>query len=404
MKIGILTYGFSGWGGGIDFIRHMLTFLDEAHKSGGQVSTVLILPKDSFLDVLIKKLYPFRNLLKQLLKKEKLSWRGMPTYSQAYLLQTFSEFIENTEIAISGSSYNAQLNDAIKLGVDIVFPCIKVPPKNFKLPWIGYIPDFQHLYLPNFFTKLEIESRNIAFANMLHSAQNIIVYGKEVILDADRFYPGHTAKLHALPFCPCPQKEWVYSSLDVREEYGINSPYFLISNQFWVHKDHGTAFRAFAKYCQEHGSADLVCTGEVCDYRFPAYAGELFSLLDSLGISKRVKILGHIPKIHQISLLKNSLAVVQATLFEGGPGGGSSYDAVSLGVPVIASNIAINLEIDCGDIVFFKAGNFQDLSRAMHSITQNAFSKKSNDELWKEGVERKCIISNALLDILKRAI
>ena len=32
--------------------------------------------------------------------------------------------------------------------------------------------------------------------------------------------------------------------------------------------------------------------------------------------------------------MKNSEALIQASLFEGGPGGGSSYEAMSLNIPI----------------------------------------------------------------------
>lgn len=404
MKISILTYGFSGWGGGIDFIRQILSFLDEIQESEMNMSKMLILPKDNVLGYLIKISYPYFNLLKQFLGKEKLLWKKKPGYSQEYLKNTFSDFNGNTAIILSGPSFNSQLKNAIQMDADIVFPCIDVPPDNFKLPWIGYIPDFQHHHLPQFFSKNEINIRNKAFSKMLNSAKHIVVNGREVIRDANRFYPGHSARLHALPFGPCPQKKWVFSTLDLREKYGITAQYFLISNQFWIHKDHKTAFRGFAKYCQEGGRADLVCTGEVLDYRVPGYIGELLAMLDSLGISKRVKILGHIPKIHQISLVKEALAVIQTTHFEGGPGGGSSYDAVSLGVPVIASNIPINLEMDCGDVTFYRVGDHDDLTSAMHYSHLKIKTKKSNNELWNEGLERRMVVANFLISVIKKAI
>lgn len=45
-------------------------------------------------------------------------------------------------------------------------------------------------------------------------------------------------------------------------------------------------------------------------------------LAKKLGIESKIKILGHIPKLEQIELIKNCIAVIQPTLFEGGPGGG----------------------------------------------------------------------------------
>lgn len=61
----------------------------------------------------------------------------------------------------------------------------------------------------------------------------------------------------------------------------------------------------------------------------------------------------YIAKLDQIALLKKSIAVIQPTLFEGGPGGGASYDAISLGKPLIVSDIKVNQEIEQSERVFF---------------------------------------------------
>ena len=73
------------------------------------------------------------------------------------------------------------------------------------------------------------------------------------------------------PFAPCAQLDWLKNDLDVRDLYKIELLYFLISNQFWRHKDHETAFKAFAKYRANGGNAILVCTGGIDDYRSPGY-------------------------------------------------------------------------------------------------------------------------------------
>lgn len=404
MKIGILSQGFTGWGGGIDFIRYMLSYLDEEQKTNPDIHMTLFLPKDDFLEKLKKTSYPVRNLLSQLKKRKALRWEKRPGFSSGYLLNTYKEFAVSTDIVMSGSSLNAQLNSAISAKLDMVFPCMDVPDKSFSLPWVGYLFDFQHRYYPEFFSKDEIQSRNNAFEEMLFKAQHIVVNGRAVINDAKLFYPAHTAKLHALPFCPCPMPHWLDMQLEARGKYEITRPYFLICNQFWKHKDHRTAFLAFKEYCDRGGDALLICTGSTNDFRFPEYFQEISHLIDKLNLTKKIRILGHIPKDDQISLMKNALSVIQPTLFEGGPGGGASYEAISLGIPVIASDIPINKEMNCGEVTFFPAGDSLRLAEIMCECGEAPPSRADNSALLAQGLERRKNAGRVLYNVFLEAV
>jgi glycosyltransferase involved in cell wall biosynthesis len=404
MKIGILSYGFTGWGGGVDFIRHILLHLDEEQKVNPTLHRVLFLPKNNFLEKIKKITYPLRNLFRQIKEGKSLKWEIRPGFSSSYLLNTYKEFSGDKGIILSGSNLNAQLKSALAADVDVVFPCMDLPSVHFSLPWVGYIFDFQHHYYPEFFSNEEIENRNNIFQKMLFNAQHIVVNGHAVIKDAELFYPGHTARLTALPFSPCPLPQWLTINRDVHGDYDIESPYYLISNQFWKHKDHKTAFLAFKEYCNYGGEALLVCTGATEDYRFPNYFHELLGLINDLKLSNKIRILGHIPKEDQISLMRGSLGVIQPTLFEGGPGGGSAYEAISLGVPVIASSIAINLEMNCGDIAFFKAGDYSDLASILIRRGLTPYIRQDNEHLLSVGLERRKKTGKALINVCLDAI
>jgi glycosyltransferase involved in cell wall biosynthesis len=382
----------------------MLNFLIEAKKNGEDVSITLFLPRDTLLNTLKNFVYPIRSALFQMVKREKIIWIQRPGFSAKYLENTFSDFNTHLKVVFCGRSFQSQLNAAKQYEVDLVFPCIDVPPISFSIPWVGYIPDFQHCHLPQYFSEKEIITRNKKFSEMLNQANNIVVYSKAVSNDADVFSPRYKAKIHTLPFCPCPQKEWVSNQIDVRSKYGVQSPYFLISNQFWAHKDHATAFRAFAKYCKMGGKASLVCTGEPSDNRFPFYFNDLLTLLNDLEISDKVKILGHIPKLDQIALLKKSVAVIQTTHFEGGPGGGAVYDAISLGIPAIVSNIPVNLEIDCGEVSFFNVGNHADLAEIMLTFDMKISQRKTNSHIWDLGLKRREFGAKSLMKVINEAL
>jgi glycosyltransferase involved in cell wall biosynthesis len=117
-----------------------------------------------------------------------------------------------------------------------------------------------------------------------------------------------------------------------------------------------------------------------------------------------IKILGHIPKNDQISLVKFTLAIVQSTLFEGGPGGGAAYDAIALGIPVIASNIPVNLEINCGDVSFFTASNHNQLAVALQKRGTKLKARPSNEKLLEDGITRKRLCGEFILHIGSQAI
>lgn len=402
MKISILTHGFANWGGGIDFIRFISSSIACA-ASNDHIHKNLIIPKNDYKLKIRHSIYPFKQALNQIANGEFPDWKTKPKLSEAYYQNMFSDLSPEFEILQSGSNYTDQLNTTIRLDSDIVLPCLVPPNKNFSLPWIGYLPDFQHRHFPQFFSKQEIKGRNRNFKYMLDNADHLIVNARAVQQDIECFYADHKANIHVLPFSPHPQLNWLTSELDCREKYHINKPYFMISNQFWKHKDHVTAFKAFAQYLQHGGNAILVCTGETNDYRFPNYFRELQDLIKLLEIEQYVRILGHIPKIEQISLLKQSLAIVQPTLFEGGPGGGACYDAIALGVPVIVSNIPVNLEIDCGEVCFFEAGNYISLAQALHQRGDKQLFRPSVQHLMQVGHDRQRRCGEFILNVIEQA-
>jgi glycosyltransferase involved in cell wall biosynthesis len=202
-----------------------------------------------------------------------------------------------------------------------------------------------------------------------------------------------------LPFAPSVPPEWLDKDPSVvRRESGVPENYFIICNQFWVHKDHKTAFIAFASLLSRlHGDdVALVCTGGLHDYRAPGHIDRLKELLLELKITERVYLLGHIAKSEQIALVRGAVAVIQPTLFEGGPGGGSIYDAVALGVPSIVSDIPVNREVDASNLSYFSPGDDAELARLMLNAMENRKASASVAELLLQGEKRLAKLGQTL--------
>ena len=403
MKIGIETKGFETWGGGIDFIRHLASAIEVADEKH-QYEKHLLLIKNDWRYHITKLTHPYISILQAIRNGDRIKWQAFNKFDQNYLKKTFSNH-KSIIFDFPGFTFNSHLKYAKKKKFDILLPCINPPSKKYDLPWVGYIYDFQHKYYPQFFSKKNLSDRDFAFTNMLKQSKHVIVNAKMVKSDIEKFMPDCKTKIHILPFSPSPMVEWLNDTRDLRKQYGIEKPYFIISNQFWIHKDHKTAFKGFSEFLDLVGKKyQLVCTGSTNDYRFPNYYIELLNLIKQLGIKEDVKILGHIPKLDQIVLLKKSIAVIQPTLFEGGPGGGASYDAISLGKPLIVSDIAVNREIEENErVFFFMAKNTNSLMKKMNEVSKINFNNIPNKLLYSLGMQRKKVCGKFLLKVIRYA-
>ena len=98
--------------------------------------------------------------------------------------------------------------------------------------------------------------------------------------------------------------------------------------------------------------------------------------------------------------MKNSLAIIQPTLFEGSTGGGVLGDAISIGVPAIISDIKVNLEAKKEtNCYYFKTKNHKDLAHKMVKIIDNPPKRVTQKELEKKSKIRAVNLGNKLIEI-----
>ena len=341
MRIGVLGHGFLDWGGGIDFLRALVSSL---HHTGEAVDLHLLVPSRGPRLSAQQALRQVYRMAKAALGDDRVPAGRRDSHSLARLVSdAAARPIPICEVDIGAPALERA---ARKLSVDALFPSIVPLPADFRTPWVGYIFDFQHRYFPQLFTSSERARRDRDFSAMLINAPSVIVNARAVAADISRFHPEARARVFVLPFSAAPEPAWLQAQLTSKNKYGLAGRYFIICNQFWKHKDHATAFEAFAQIAGNRPDIDLVCTGPTDDYRDPEYSPTLERALVRGGIATRVHILGMVPKADQINLLKGSIALIQPTLFEGGPGGGAVFDAAALGVRCIVSDISVNRELE----------------------------------------------------------
>jgi len=398
MRIAVAGWGFSSWQGGLDFVRLvLLALLRDGAREGAELS--LLLTRPTLADRARNRLAPLKRGALQLARGLRPDFSRAPFFGEDDMRRHFDSIGDGISIRFIGADDRA-LRDALRwIGPDVVLPSIRTLGREFPRPWIGYIYDFQHRYLPEFFTPAAREARDTQFRRILEDATTVVVNARAVRDDARRFFPGGRAAIFTLPFAPIPDERWHALRPDSpRARYGIPERYFLVSNQFWAHKDHETAWRALARLAARGGMGDvvMVCTGQTHDQRFPLHFPELMERARRLGVARRLAILGHIPKADQIALMKGCAAVVQPTLFEGGPGGGAVYDAVALGVPSIVSDIPVNREIDDPGVAFFRTGDDEDLEEKMRRALDAPRAEPDPARLREAAAARLALLSQAL--------
>lgn len=221
---------------------------------------------------------------------------------------------------------------------------------TFKLvPWI---PDFQHLHLPEMFTQQEIDWRNQTFNKMIKGGDLIILSSDDALKDLGLFSEVNKYKGRVLHFVSLADKN-IYN-LDfeiIKEKYGIRGKYFYLPNQFWKHKNHITVFEAVKKAKAMGVELKIICSGQGADSRNPKHFDELMEFIKSNKLEDNISILGMIDYQHVLGLMRNSLALINPSLFEGWST--SVEEAKSLGKNLIVSDIATHREQNAASCIFF---------------------------------------------------
>ena len=297
--------------------------------------------------------------------------------------------------------YFTKENEYKNFNPDFIFPLIStIEKKNFLSA--GYIYDLQHCDLPELFSTKEIKMRDNLFKKVLRGNDTILVNSNFVKKGILKTYRTKKNKINVIPFLPFiyDKKKNIY--FDIKKKYEINSNYFLICNRFWKHKNHEIAFKAFQNFLKYQPNYQLICTGDISDTRFPMYFKELNRKYHSLILNKKIRILDVIPREDQIGLIQNAKAVVQPTLYEGGPGGFSSYEAISYGKKLIISDIPINREIKSKNTFFFNPNSQNNLTKLFLKVSKQKNYKIYNYKKNLENNKKK--LGNYFLGFIEKTL
>lgn len=216
----------------------------------------------------------------------------------------------------------------------------------------AWICDFQHKHLPEFFSSDELKNRDRMFQQIASESENVVVSSCSAKEDFETFLSSDSRSPVVLSFRVNIPSEWRSCDATItREKYCLPEKYFIVCNQFWIHKNHSVVLSAVEKLKDEFPDLVVAMTGRISDYRQPAYMDEILATIHQSGIHENCRLLGLIPKVDQINLVRAATAVIQPSLFEGWST--IVEESHALGKRILLSDLPVHREQNPPGAVFF---------------------------------------------------
>lgn len=255
---------------------------------------------------------------------------------------------------------------------------------------IAWIPDFQHIHYPDFFDEAKKRKRNEEYQKIA-DGEFLILSSQDCWNDFNSLFPEHKCAVEIVPFVSYIEKQ--IGSITKDKEHEILNKYELaggkyvcIMNQFWKHKNHIVVFEAIAKIVEQESDDDVqfVFTGLMEDFRNPEYINRLKDILKEEQVANKIKILGFIDRVEQLTIMKNAEYVIQPSLFEGW--GTVVEDAKVLDKTILLSDIPVHREQMTEKCVLFNPNDSLQLAELI--IREN---KKTHESSIKSGITEMAI-------------
>jgi glycosyltransferase involved in cell wall biosynthesis len=238
--------------------------------------------------------------------------------------------------------------------LDVIVPVSYVPARTGRLRTVGWIPDFQHVHLPQFFPKAELVLRDRILRELAERSTLLMLSSEAARADFDAFAPGLSAKARVVRFASlfAHQPPAGDPSRTVRH-LRLPEKFLLVVNQLWAHKNHAVVVEALARLRQGGLAIPAVFAGLPADFRDQENStlSRVLQQIAAGGLSGQVTLLGRVSRQELSDLLRASAAVIQPSRFEGW--NTTVEDAKALGRPLFCSDLAVHREQAPAALGFF---------------------------------------------------
>ena len=357
IKVGFVGVVSKELMGGLNYFKNLLFSLKSLKNKELQVYVFV----GKKTDIEIKKMFQkYATVIEDsLFDRESLKWFFMKIETKIFKTNyLYENFFKKNNIQILSHSFLTNF-------------------KNIKT--INWIPDFQHIHLPEMFTEEEIKQRNKTYFQVIKQSDMIVLSSYDALEDLKKFAPGYEKKVKVLQFVSQPTDK--YHELNKKnedeliEKYNIKNDFYYMPNQFWKHKNHMLVMKAIHLLKQENININLVCTGHLVDYRNKSHIENIKDYIAKNNLAENIKLLGLVDYKDVFGLIKISRAVINPSLFEGWSS--TVEECKSVGKNMILSDLSVHKE-QYPDATFFDRHNVESLKNVLRNYKDKKVTYSMN--------------------------
>ena len=244
------------------------------------------------------------------------------------------------------------------------------------IPVIGHIADLG----VHFFSELYSPKTGDALKRHIHRHVNavdtVLLSSAAVEDDFRKLYGATKGVRKVVHMVPAIDARDPLAERAVVERYALPDRFFYLPNKFWVHKNHRVVIEALGMLRARHRSVRIVSTGMTNDERQPHHFVTLMERARELGVEEDLQVLGIVPAADVTALMRNCVAVINPSKFEGW--GLSVAEAREMGKAVILADIPVFREHGAVRVEYFPAddaGALADILIKHH----DAFDRTTDD-------------------------
>jgi glycosyltransferase involved in cell wall biosynthesis len=347
-KIALLAVGDEAWQGGIQYIINIINGLNSIADPGLEV-------------------HLFKHAVQKFDRLEKFGNLRLELVDSASVFKPFS--INNRIKWFAERKFAGRINPRMEeyfltKEYDYVYPGLF----SGKLNSGSWIADFQCYHYPDG-TEGEFGRNAQRFvADLAERSSKLILSSKFCENDCHHFFPFTAERTHVMPFSVYidPEALRFDDFEEILTHYCLPRRFLVVANLFAPTKNHTTLFDALGILKKEGLIVNLICTGNIVDYRNQTFANEILQMITKNRIRDQVHLLGLIPRQHQLAIFRMAAAMVQPSLNEGWST--PVEEAKALGMHLLLSDIALHKEQYPGNPYFFEALNAEDLAGKIRRI------------------------------------
>ena len=339
LRIGVVDQTNSGWVAAAVYSRTILSSLDQACNSAGVELFFLSGNCDELPEKYRAK--PMRLAAADYLPAERQLRRLFGIKEKSRALR--GEVRLRKLLRMRGESDLFGL--AQQNSINVLLPLLDLPPWRVGPGTIGWIPDFQHVHLPQFFDQRDLDRRNTTFRRLAEKATVVMLSSEAARHDFAESVPQYAGKGRVLSFPSLLAfEELTEDPAITQKKFNLPEKFALVANQFWAHKNHALVVEALSLLHRKGLVIPVVMTGLPSDHRDSANRNfsALLQAIAAAGLHSQITILGLAPYTDLVNLMRTAALIIQPSRFEGWST--VVQDAIALGRPLLCSDIAVHRE------------------------------------------------------------